>query len=233
MAWLTAFARGLGEDQEEFGISLIGGDTTRTPGPLVLAITALGTVPRGTMIRRAGARAGDLVFVTGTIGDAGEGLSLLQNADAPHSVAGAVPAMDALIARYRTPTPRTTFGLALRGFASAALDVSDGLIADLEHIARASNIRMEIGAARIPLSKDFRALCGDVPIMRLTAATSGDDYEIAFTAPPANRDAILEIGQRANTEVTEIGRVVDGAGIALLDENGREIAVPRKGFTHF
>jgi thiamine-monophosphate kinase len=134
LAWVEAFARGLGEDQHEFGISLIGGDTTRTPGPLTLAITALGSVPRGTMIRRAGAAVGDLVFVSGTIGDAGGGLAILKGDGASISAV----ARDALIARYREPSPRLSLGL--RGLASAALDVSDGLLADLGHIADMSKV---------------------------------------------------------------------------------------------
>jgi thiamine-monophosphate kinase len=227
LAWLEAFARGLGEDQHEFGISLIGGDTTRTPGPFTLAITALGSVPRGTMIRRAGAAVGDLVFVSGTIGDAGGGLAILKGDGASISAV----ARDALIARYREPSPRLSLGL--RGLASAALDVSDGLLADLGHIADMSKVRVVVEASRIPLSNALQALWGDDDKARVLAATSGDDYEIAFTAPESNRSAILKAAMDASVAVTEIGQVEAGEGTVLVDPAGREIAVPRKGYVHF
>jgi thiamine-monophosphate kinase len=218
--WLKMFARGLARDQREFGISLIGGDTTATPGPLTIAITALGIVPKGQMIRRKGARPGDLVFVSGTIGDAGAGLALLRRKSK-------IPR--ALIARYRTPAPRLALGLALRGIASAALDVSDGLLADLGHIAEVSRVRISVEADRLPLSRELRQLGGD-PIR---AATAGDDYEIAFTAPVRKSAAVAKAAADAGVQVTAIGRVGKGEGFALLDGAGREIAVPRKGFTHF
>lgn len=229
MAWLEAFARGLGEDQRAFGISLTGGDTTRTPGPLTLAITVLGSIPRGTMIRRNGARAGECVFVSGTIGGAGGGLAILKGEGSSLSS----EYRNALIARYREPSPRVSLGLKLRGLASAALDVSDGLIADLGHIAETSKVGIAVGASRIPISSALRALWGDDEAARIRAAISGDDYEIAFTAPEANRSAVLEAAMGAKVAVTEIGRVLAGGGVALLDASGRQIVVPNRGFTHF
>lgn len=227
MEWLRAFAEGLARDQREFGISLYGGDTTATPGPLTIAITAFGFVPRGMMIRRAGAKPGDLVFVSGTIGDGGAGLSLLH---APQNLSHAV--RDFLVHRYREPRPRLVLGRALRGIARAALDVSDGLLADLGHIAEASNVRIEIEAQRLPLSAALQAVWGTSNEARARAASSGDDYEIAFTvAPELAGDAAK--AARGCTTVTEIGRVVAGRGVALLDEQGREIPVRAKGFTHF
>jgi len=218
--WLETFARGLAKDQREFGISLIGGDTTATPGPLTIAVTALGIVPKGRMIRRKGARPGDLVFVSGTVGDASAGLALLRRkAETPRT----------LIARYRTPTPRLLLGMALRGIASAALDVSDGLLADLGHIAEVSHVRISVEADRLPLSRDLRRLGGD-PVR---AATAGDDYEIAFTAPVRKSAAIARAAANAGVLVTAIGRVGKGEGVALLDGAGREIAVSRRGYTHF
>ena len=227
MAWLEAFARGLGEDQRKYTVTLIGGDTTRTPGPLTLAITALGSVPRGTMIRRSGAKAGDRVFVSGTIGDAGGGLAILKGEGGSISDAH----RNVLISRYREPLPRVTLGLALRGIASASLDISDGLLADLAHIANISKVRVEIDAARIPVSPALRALWGDDVKARVRAATSGDDYEIAFTAPGAG--AVMKAASEAGVPVAEIGRVAAGEGVALLDTTGREIAVPRRGYVHF
>jgi thiamine-monophosphate kinase len=218
--WLKKFARGLAKGQREFGVSLIGGDTTATPGPLTIAVTALGSVPRGKMIQRKGAKPGDLVFVSGTIGDAGAGLALLrQKAETPH----------ALIGRYRMPTPRLSLGLALRGIASAALDVSDGLLADLGHIAEVCHVRISVEADRLPLSRGLRRLGGD-PVR---AATAGDDYEIAFTAPVRKSAAIAKAAVDAGVRVTAIGRVGKGEGVALLDEAGREIVVKRRGYTHF
>jgi thiamine-monophosphate kinase len=218
--WLRKFAGGLARDQRTFGVSLIGGDTTATPGPLTIAITALGTVPKGGMTWRKGAKPGDLVFVSGTIGDAGAGLALLRRrAKSPR----------ALIARYQVPTPRLSLGLALRGVASAAIDVSDGLLADLGHIADVSSVRLSIHAGAVPLSAAYRRLGGD-PVR---AVTAGDDYEIAFTAPADRRAAIGRAAAVAGVQITEIGQVGRGRGVVLLDGAGREIAVARKGFSHF
>jgi thiamine-monophosphate kinase len=228
-AWLDAFARGLGEDQRAFAITLIGGDTTHTPGPLTLTITALGSVPCGTMVRRSGAKAGDLVFVSGTIGDAGGGLAILKGECGPVSP----EERELLIARYREPSPRLALGLALRGIANAALDVSDGLLADLAHVAETSKVRIEVDTQRIPVSPALRALWGDDQPARVRAATAGDDYEIAFTVPEAIRSDVLKAAAAAGVAITEIGRAVAGEGVALLDANRRPIAVPRKGYTHF
>lgn len=227
MAWLRAFAGGLAGDQAEFGLALMGGDTSATPGPLAIAISAYGVVPAGAMIRRAGAKPGDLVFVSGTVGDAGAGLAVLRGAG------GGARQFPALVARYRVPTPRLALGGALRGLASAGLDVSDGLIADLGHLAEVSRVRVAVDAARVPLSDALRSLWGETTAARARAATAGDDYELAFTAPAEARGRVLEAARRTATAVTEIGRVEPGQGCVLLDEAGREIALARKGFTHF
>ncbi len=217
-AWLKKFAAGLARDQREFGITLFGGDTTATPGPLTIAVTALGAVPKGKMLRRKGAKPGDLVFVSGTIGDAGAGLALLRRKfETPKS----------LIARYRVPSPRLSLGLALRGIATASLDVSDGLIADLGHIADVSRVHITVRAGSIPLSA---ALRGSDPV---TAATAGDDYEIAFTAPARKRDAVMRAAREVGVRVTEIGKVARGEGVVLLDADGREVVPKKKGYVHF
>lgn len=226
MEWLRDFAKGLERDQKKFALSLLGGDTTSTPGPLSLAITAFGYVPQGKMIRRAGARPGDLVFVSGTVGDAGGGLALVKSEGAGADVA-------LLIARYRLPEPRLALGKALRGVASAALDVSDGLIADLDHIAEVSKVRIAVNTTAIPRSPQLRALWGDDPEAVIRAATAGDDYELAFTAPAGKRDAVLTAAERAGTPVTEIGRVEAGEGAVLLDTKGGTMTVSRAGWTHF
>ncbi|HWY15218.1 MAG TPA: thiamine-phosphate kinase [Rhizomicrobium sp.] len=229
MNWLEAFAAGLAEDQARFECALAGGETNATPGPVTVTITVVGYVPQGALIRRNGATPGDSVFVSGTIGDAGAGLGLLTNGDTPASAA----ARDFLISRYRLPDPRLALGRELRGLASASLDVSDGLLADLGHIAQVSQARIEIDVACVPMSDALNELWGDGILGRARAAIAGDDYEIAFTAPRSAADAILEAARRTGTQVTEIGRVASGCGVALLDEAGNPIQVARQGYTHF
>jgi thiamine-monophosphate kinase len=209
--WLEFFARGLAEDQKTFGIALLGGDTGRTPGPLTTSVTAFGQVPQGSMIRRQGARIGDGVFVTGTIGDSGGGLAILRGQGGNLSE----DQRQELIARYRLPQPR--IGQPLRGIASAALDISDGLIADLGHLAEASGVRLVIEAEQIPRSPALRALWGDGLEAVLGAATAGDDYEIAYTA--ASGDG-------------RIGHVEQGSGVSVL-WRGQPVDVPRPGYRHF
>jgi len=229
MAWLEAFSRGLAEDQAEFSIALIGGDTSATPGPLNIVVTAAGRVPVGAMIQRRGAAVGDLVFVSGTIGDSAGGLALLREDCATLFQ----PDREALVSRYRLPQPRLALGRALRGVAAAALDVSDGLLADLAHIAEVSKVRVEVDAARIPRSDSLRALWGNGEDAIVRAATGGDDYEIAFTARADRREDVLDAARRAGTRVAEIGRVTAGEGAALLDAQGREIMLTQPGYRHF
>jgi thiamine-monophosphate kinase len=228
-AWLTRFADGLRGDQEEFGVTLIGGDTTATPGPLTIAVTAFGTVPEGKVLRRGGAKAGDRVFVSGSVGDAGGGLSLLEG-DGNWLDADT---RDALIGRYRVPEPRTRFGPALVGLASAALDVSDGLLADLTHIADVSKVHVVVEAGRVPLSPALRELWGDDMDSVIRAASCGDDYEIAFTAPERARGGVEAAARQAGISVSDIGRVDEGTGLTLLDEGGKPVTLGRVGFTHF
>lgn len=225
LPWMQSFADGLREDQETFSAALLGGDTTSTPGPLTIAITALGFVPSGAMIRRNGARLGDHVFVSGTIGDAGAGLAALNDGLADISADD----RETLVSRYQLPLPRLALGKALRGMATASLDVSDGLLADLGHIAETSGVRLVVDAGRIPLSAALKASRGSL----LSAVVTGDDYEIAFTAPAAMRGDVLRLAGQTGTPVTEIGRVEPGAGVVLLDSSGREIPVSRRGYRHF
>ncbi len=227
LEWIEAFARGLGEDQRTFGIPLLGGDTTSTGGPLTLAITAIGFVPAGTMIRRAGAKPGDGVYVSGAIGDAGGGLALLKGGGAQIAGSGRTHLID----RYRIPTPRMTLGLALRGVASAGLDVSDGLIADLSHIADVSAVRIVAEAERVPRSPALHALWGDSVEAIVRATTSGDDYELAFTA--GSEAAVAQASKRSGVPVSRIGRVEEGSGVALFGPNGQELDISHAGYTHF
>jgi thiamine-monophosphate kinase len=230
MEWLRSFTEGgLAADQKQYNVSLLGGDTTSTPGPLTMSVTALGIVPKGAMLKRSGARPGDVVFVSGSVGDAGAGLALLRG-DAPSL---GVADSAALIARYRTPTPRLALGRALRGLASASLDVSDGLLADLGHIGEVSKVRLVIEAAKIPLSSPVRALWGVTGDGIVRAATAGDDYELAFTAPPSARAGIAEAAKGAGIAVHEIGRVEAGTGVDMVGANGQRIAVEQGGYRHF
>ena len=229
-AWLADFAKGLKEDQERYRIDLLGGDTTSTPGPLTISITAMGTIAKGRTLRRGGARPGDIVFVSGTIGDAGAGLRILaceegaELSDDEH---------DRLIQRYRLPEPRAELGPLLLGLATAALDVSDGLLADLGHIAEVSRVRIAVDAARIPLSQAYVAFAGNSATAIRDAATTGDDYEIAFTAPASARNAIAAASASAGVPVTEIGRVEEGSGVVLLDPDSKPIPADRPGYVHF
>ncbi|HEX4157380.1 MAG TPA: thiamine-phosphate kinase [Rhizomicrobium sp.] len=227
--WLEEFAQGLSRDQQEFGISLFGGETNSTPGPVTITVTAVGFVPEDALIRRKGARSGDQVFVTGSIGDAAAGVAILVQ-EYPPSLDTAA---EFLISRYQVPTPRLAFGRAIRGIANAAIDVSDGLLADLGHIADVSGVRIETDSSAIPLSSHLQGLWGTELDARIRAATAGDDYEIAFTAPAEASDAIREVARRTATNVTTIGRVVPGSTVAFLDSTGGEVPLERRGYTHF
>jgi thiamine-monophosphate kinase len=213
--WLAGFAQGLAADQEQYGISLLGGDTGATDGPLSIAVTAFGFVPEGRMISRSGARAGDDVYVTGSIGESGGGLAIFRREI--HRLSDAD--RDSLIARYRVPEPPVTFAAGLRDIAHAGVDVSDGLIADLGHIASASGVAIVVKGEQVPLSAPLKALWGDNVLLR--AVTAGDDYQIAFTGPPGLAGPF-----------TRIGHVEAGAGVRLT-LGGSEITVPKPGYRHF
>lgn len=223
VSWLHKFARGLADDQRRFKVTLLGGDMSSTPGPLTISIAAFGYVPSGKAILRGGAKQSDLVFVSGSVGDSGAGLEALTKR----------AARPALIARYRVPEPRVTLGPRLRGIASAAVDVSDGLLADLGHIADQSKVHIAVRASQVPLSRVLRAVWGSTEDAVLRAATAGDDYEIAFTAPRAKRAKVLAVAKACGVAVTEIGWVMKGRGVTFLNEQGRPIAVKKAGYTHF
>jgi thiamine-monophosphate kinase len=228
-AWLEEFATGLSQDQMEFGVSLVGGETNATLSPVTITVTAVGYVPEGELVRRKGAKPGDVVYVTGTIGDGGAGLAVL----AGQATASSDAVSKFLISRYRLPSPRLSFGRLLRGIASAAIDVSDGLVADLAHIADVSGVRIEIDGVAVPLSPELESLWGSELDAHIRAATAGDDYEIAFTAPAAAAEAIRETARMTGLAVTPIGRVLPRAGTAILDGSGAEIPLERHGYTHF
>jgi thiamine-monophosphate kinase len=217
--WFAGFAAGLAADQAAFGIALLGGDTTSTPGPVSLSLTVLGSVAPGRALRRMGARAGDGLWVTGTIGDGALGLLAAR---------GEIADPDGYLAdRYRLPRPR--LGLELAGIASAGMDVSDGLVQDAGHLARAAGLGVEIEAARVPLSAPVRAMGAEVLERVLTG---GDDYELLLAVPRA-REVALAAAAGA-LPITRIGRFVDQlGGVRVLDASGGELPLARPGWSHF
>jgi thiamine-monophosphate kinase len=224
--WLLGFASGLQEVQNSIGISLLGGDTSATEGPLAIAITAFGFVLQGKMLRRSGAKPGDAVYVTGQIGDSGGGLAIFKREK--HTLDEAQ--RDQLIARYRVPQPPLAFGPKLIGLASAAMDISDGLIADLGHLASASGVGITLDAQALPRSPALRAFWGDGIDAIVRAATAGDDYQIAFTADPSREKEILAAA--GNIAVTRIGTVGAGQGVELF-YGGQPVAISKSGYRHF
>ena len=223
--WLKAFSAGLGADQKTYGIHVIGGDTVATPGPLTLSLTALGTVARGSAISRAGAKPGDDIYVSGTLGDAALGLKMLQGELAPAS--------QDLIDRYRLPRPRVAMGLALRGLASAAADISDGLIADLGHICEASSTGASIQEAELPLSPPARVALEANPELIASILAGGDDYELVVTAPPQAADAIRACAERESLALTKVGRIEQGRGVRVMTPDGGIRELKQVGFTHY
>jgi thiamine-monophosphate kinase len=226
--WVRRFAAGLAADQAAFGIHLMGGDSVSTPGPVTLTVTAFGTVAEGRALRRNGARPGDLVFVSGTIGDGALGLlaATWQLADL------ASAHRDFLADRYRLPCPRVRLGPALAGHAHALMDISDGLVADLGHIARQSGVAAVIEAVRVPLSAAAVAVLAETPERMMDVLTGGDDYELLLTAPPDAADAVQRLGQSLGVPVTPIGRIEPGSGVRVLDGVGDEIEIRRPGWAH-
>ncbi|MFT3808650.1 MAG: thiamine-phosphate kinase [Micropepsaceae bacterium] len=227
--WIAAFARGLKADQKHFGLNLLGGDTVSTPGPATFSVTMFGAAKGRAMLRRAGAKPGDLLCVTGTIGDGGLGLTELLK---PHAGLSASQRRF-LIARYRLPQPRNRIGPLLHGIASAALDVSDGLVQDVEHLAKQSGVRAVIDLASVPLSPAARALEKTDPDIRHAAIGAGDDYEIAFTVPPKRLKSLKSAAEKSRIRVTIVGRVEKGAGVAVALPDGSQISPERGGFDHF
>ncbi|RZI76091.1 MAG: thiamine-phosphate kinase [Pseudomonas sp.] len=219
--WLEAFARGLNTMAQSCGLRLIGGDTTR--GPLSLTLTVFGTVPTGQALTRSGARPGDLLCVGGPLGDAAGALPLVLNQRSTEA-----STTQALLAHYWSPQPQFELGIALRGRASAALDISDGLLADCGHIAAASGVRLLVEREKVPMSDALLTFFG--PDAALNAALSGgDDYRLAFTLPPS---WLAEL-QAAGLPVFVLGRVVEGHGVALIDPLGQDVTPLTRGYQHF
>jgi thiamine-monophosphate kinase len=232
--WLEGFARGLGEDVQAYGCPLMGGDTDRTPGPVTISIAAFGILPSGTMVRRSGARPGDLVVVTGTIGDAALGLLVRRDPDTAGRWRLDGRQRDHLIARYLLPQPRNALAEALRLHASAAMDVSDGLAGDLGKLCAVSGVAADIEAARVPLSDAVRQACASEPARLEIALTGGDDYEVVATVPAGARDALMAAAKAADVALTEIGVIrADRPGAYFLDQAGKPLMFKKASFSHF
>jgi thiamine-monophosphate kinase len=234
--WLKAFARGLGADARRFDCPLMGGDTDRTPGPVTISIAAFGTLPRGTMVRRAGAEAGHHVVVTGTIGDAALGLTLRHDRSAARRWRLSPAMQRHLAARYLVPQPRNALGEALRRHASAAMDVSDGLAGDLGKLCRASGVAAEVDVESVPLSRAARAALVAEPALIETVLAGGDDFEVVATIPPAALDRFRRAASASGVPVTVIGRVVRASawsGARFLGQDGRLLRLKRTSFSHF
>lgn len=233
-AWLAAFTHGLRQAQDAFGCHLAGGDTDRTPGPLSVSITAFGTVGAGGMVRRGTARPGDDIYVSGTIGDAALGLALRQD---PTRVARwqlAEPERAALAAAQCRPHPPVAFVPALRACASAAMDISDGLVKDFERMCRASACGGRIEAPLVPLSQPARRLLRSGAATLGELLTGGEDYQVLACIPPARGVEFATLAAEAGTPVTRIGRMMPAAdGIAVEDEGGRAMELARTGWDHF
>lgn len=224
--WVERFASGLALDQAEFGVTLLGGDSVSTPGPITLSVTAFGHALPDRIIRRGGARPGDLLYVSGTIGDGALGLL---------AATGQLFELDAedrrfLEDRYRLPRPRLALGAALGGIAGAMMDISDGLVGDLDHLASVSQVAATIDAASLPLSAAAASALALDPDHLATILTGGDDYELLFTAPP--QADIAAIGATLGVLVTPIGRISEGAGVTIVDRDGAALPLARRGYRH-
>jgi thiamine-monophosphate kinase len=232
-AWLKPFAAALGEDARTFGCPLLGGDTVSTPGPLMISITAFGRVPPGKIVHRSGAKPGDRVVVTGTIGDAALGLAVLRGGKVHAALADAT-ARDAMTGRYRVPQPRTALAALVREYAGAAMDVSDGLAGDLTKLCGVSGVSAVIDLDSVPLSDAARDLLSRGIVEIETLIAGGDDYEILCTVADDRVDAFAQAASRAGVALSSIGMVVAGsAPPRFLDGQGREILLKRSAYSHF
>lgn len=223
--WLAKFAKGFFDLAEEFGVSLIGGDTTR--GPLTMTVTIMGEVPAGASLRRSGAKAGNDIWVSGNLGDAALAVAhrrgLLKLAEGDY--------MEAVMRLYE-PIPRVKLGQALRGLATSAIDISDGLLSDLGHICALSKVGATVESERLPVSA-IGAKHVDTPAGLTAVVAGGDDYELCFTAPASARDSIEDLTEVLGIPLTRIGEIRKGKGVSLLGEDDKPIAIDGRGFDHF
>ena len=237
-SWMAEFVRGLGEAQSAFGCHLIGGDTDRGPGPLSIAVTVIGEVPTGCMVQRGTAKAGDAIYVSGTLGDAGLGLQLRRQArEGKRKLQDEWSLTDTQAAylddSYLRPLPRLALSHTVRKFASAAMDLSDGLVKDLERMCKASGVGAVINFESIAFSHGARAVVSKHPELFSTIISAGDDYEI-LAAVTHNNIAAFEVSvSKSPTRMIRIGTFVEGSGVTVTRIDGTIIAFDRKGWDHF
>jgi thiamine-monophosphate kinase len=229
-AWLEQFTKGLAADQKEFGVMLLGGDSSGTPGPATLTLALIGKVAKGRAVLRSTAQEGDQIFVSGTLGDSALGLAV-RKGELGNALTDAE--RDYLIDRYRLPRPRVALGPRLVGIAHAMIDISDGLLGDLEHICAASRLRGVVHQARLPLSPASRSAITANPRLNTAVTGGGDDYELLFTAPAEAVEAIARAAAAVGVPVTAIGAMEKGEGVGLLDAAGQAVRVEQKGYAHF
>jgi len=228
--WLAAFAEGLDEDSARYRCPLFGGDTVKTPGPLMVSITAIGQVTRGHMIPRTGVKPGDALYVSGTIGDSALGLKLRLGAGPPLDAAH----RNFLLDRYLLPQPRQKLAPAMSAFASGGMDVSDGFVGDLTKMLDVSGVSAQIDLAKLPLSAAAQAAIACDPALFEIAATGGDDYEILASVAPQNAVAFEAAADKAGVRVTPVGRALAGDGPPrFLGRDGAEIVFEHGAFSHF
>ena len=223
--WLSAFAKGFFDLAQEYNVSLIGGDTTR--GPLTMTVTIMGEVPAGAALRRSGAKPGNDVWVSGNIGDAA-----LAVAHRHGRVVLDAPDYREAVMRLYEPTPRVALGQALRGLATAAIDVSDGLLADLTHICRLSGVGATVELPLVPVSSIGSRHLG-TPEGRTAIVAGGDDYELCFTAHPNSRESIEDLENILGIPLTRVGQIKRGKGVSLLGADGKPVKVDGRGYDHF
>ncbi|MBL4801460.1 MAG: thiamine-phosphate kinase [Emcibacter sp.] len=223
--WVAAFARGLKQDQDEFDWSLFGGDTVSTTGPLMITITAIGTVDPGKALRRNGAQEADDIYVSGTLGDAALGLKCLTKE--------VVTPDSALINRYHLPQPRLDLGQNLWGIATSVMDISDGLVGDIRHLCALSGLGATIESDLIPVSDEFGKTLESFPLYKKLIWNGGDDYELLFTAPAHVADDIRKISKSLGLDLTKIGRMTKEKAIVIQASNGDNLLQGEQGYRHF
>jgi thiamine-monophosphate kinase len=231
--WIAAFADGLAGDIETYNCPLLGGDTDSTPGLLSISITAFGTVPQGKIVRRAGAKAADAIVVSGSIGDAALGLALRRDKELSKRAKLSTAEEAHLLERYLVPQPRTALATALRAYAHAAMDISDGLAGDLAKLAAVSGVSAKIEAARLPLSPAARKLLDHDPKLIETICTGGDDYEILAAVPREGLSAFQKQAKESGIQLTEIGVIGSGEGVEIKGRDGQPLRFKRPSFSHF
>ena len=225
-SWLEGFSAGLKASQLKYNFCLLGGDTVKTPGPLTISVTIFGDVAGGQMVKRSGAKVGDIVYVTGTIGDAA--LGLIERGKAGSDTADAY-----LLNRYLEPQPRVALGRSIAGLVGAGMDISDGLLADAGHMMTASHCGMKIERDSIPLSLPAKECIEQDASMWQTVLAGGDDYELLLVCSPDRQNALMSVAAQSNTLLTAIGVIIEGESLDVRDENGILLDYEKLGFRHF